>query len=483
MVIRSTSVLKAMTALLSIVGLLALSVPAVDALTGSDITVSFLVLSAVLIPIGFVSYRIRIEEGLSSMEALFTSSLAWMLLPVVSAVPLSIATGISYFDAFFESLSGFTGTGLTILVGLDHMKPSILFWRALMQWTGEIGFVVFAIVLLPFFYKHGLLIYSLERPIKIEASLYRTARRLLKIYIILTVIGIFLLYYSGMNIFDAIVHSMTGISTGGMSNYDANYNMIFRRAPLTVAPLTIIMIFGATNFLLIDRLIRGEIRYVASNEEYRLYIELIIFFSLLSPVSVIMSQSSMNFSESFATGVFNAISAITTTGFSVGSVEVFPPATKLILVFGMFIGGMTFATVGGIKVLRFLILLKKFMTTSITLVTGGKIEARVKIGENFLDNVEVASALLLVVLHLIAIFAGASIIKSLLPERDFVDALFEAASASSCVGLSTGITSPSSPIGVKATLMALMFLGRLEYLPLLLFFGYLFGRRVLKLLK
>ncbi|MEM0378795.1 MAG: TrkH family potassium uptake protein [Thermosphaera sp.] len=481
--LRGFNILKTVAALFSLLGGLMMFVPLVDFLSGASISRVFLAFSIVLLAGGtLLVYKVKSEEGLSFIEATISSTLAWTLLPAVSAIPLSIELGIPYFDAFFESVSGFTGTGLTVLTGLDSMKPSILFWRALMQWVGELGFVVFAMVLFPFFYKYGLLMYGVERPIRIEASMYRTARRLFNIYIILTLAGTLMLYYTGMNVFDALVHSMTGIATGGMSNYDSNYDQIYRTAPLTSIPLIIIMVLGATNFLLLDKLLRGEGGQVVGNEEFKLYVSLLAFFSIITSLTVVVSNPS-SIQEGIVSGVFNAISAMTTTGFNIGSINQLPYVSKLILAFSMFIGGMTFATVGGIKVMRFLILLKKLKASSVNIVTGGRAEVRVRLGGNILEDSEVASAMLITVIHFTTIFVGATLIKSMVPAFDYADAFFESASASSCVGLSVGITSPLAPAGVKAVLIVLMILGRLEYLPLLMLIGYVAGRKTIKLLK
>lgn len=482
--LRGFNVLKTIGALMSLLGALMTFVPLIDFATGEQVSAGFLAFSIILMVGGFSLSRIQTQEGLSFIEAVLSSTLAWTLLPAISAIPLSIELSIPLYDAFFESVSGFTGTGLTVLTGLENLKPSILFWRALMQWVGELGFVVFAMVLFPFFYRYGLLMYGVERPVRIEASMYRTARRLFNIYTVLTLAGALMLYYSGMNIFDAVTHSMTGIATGGMSNYDANYDFIYRTAPLTSLPLIVVMVLGATNFLLLDKLLRGDVGDVARNEEFKLYIVLLLFFSVTTSASMLVSNNtSPNIFETIVSGVFNAISAMTTTGFNIGAISQLPYATKLILTFSMLIGGMTFATVGGIKVLRFLIILKKLKATSISIVTGGRAETRIRLGGNVMDDSEVASALLLALTHLAAVFTGAMLIKLMLPGFDYADALFESASAASCVGLSTGIASAMAPPGVKAVLILLMILGRLEYLPLLMLIGWILGRKTIKLLR
>jgi trk system potassium uptake protein TrkH len=148
----------------------------------------------------------------------------------------------------------------------------------------------------------------------------------------------------------------------------------------------------------------------------------------------------------------------------------------------MFIGSMSYSTAGGIKVVRFIVLLRRFKTYILSLLSGGSITQDVILGEDVLDEREVSNIVLFILLHFISVLTGASLLKSMIPEVDYLDALFEATSAASCVGLSAGLTSPNMPLGAKVTLMTLMYFGRLEYTPLLVLLGLILYReyRILK---
>lgn len=471
-------------ATLPLLGFMMLTVPLIEVLWGVEVSLWFLIFGLIiLVPGLLVRSQVKMSVEITLLDSIIASVMMWLLFPAVSAIPLSLTLKISYLDAFFENVSGFTGTGFTVLRGLDKMSPGILFWRALAQWSGELGFVVFAMVFIPYFYRIGLSVYGLERPVKLETSFYATAKRLVWIYTLLTIVGAVALYLSGMEPFDALVFSMTGVATGGMSNYDANYDYVYRQAPLTVYPLIAVMILGATNFALLDRLLKGDVKSVVSNEEFKLYVVALTLLGVLNVVAVYWGNYSSSFQEATISGLFNAISALTTTGFNIGSIGDLPPGSKLVLVTSMIIGGMTFATAGGIKVLRLLVFLKWFKTTSENLVTGRKVSLKVKLDRHIVGEVEIATALLGIVVHLLAVMTGSAIIKLIMPERDFLDALFEASSAAGCVGLSVGIIGQTAPPLVKATLIPLMILGKLEYLPLYGLVGILMVRKYFKILK
>ncbi|MEM4690794.1 MAG: potassium transporter TrkG [Desulfurococcaceae archaeon] len=470
---------KAICSLNLIIGLLMLFTFLYDLITGNTKTQAFTITSVILIIIGILSLRIR-AKPLGLMSSLVTASLAWIMFSTVSAIPLTITLNISFLDALFESVSGFTGTGLTVLTNLTSIPQTILLWRSVMQWSGELGIVVFAMVLFPFFYSIGAGIYGIERPMKIETSFYKTAWRIFILYSIITIVGFIFFIYTGMNAFEAINHVMTTVATGGMSTYDRGYEVIFERAPQTIVPVLIFMVIGSINFILLDRAFRGDYKAVIKNDEFKIYVSLLLFSSILASLCYMLLEAKSPV-ESVLYGFFNTISGVTTTGFNLGSMSNLHNITKFILIIGMFIGGMTFATTGGIKAYRFLILVKKMKMSSLSLITTGRFEKYVKINNSIISESEVALTLLFVIIHATAIAIGATIISSY--GYDYIDSLFEATSAASCVGLSTGLTGPYSPIGIKITLIVLMLLGKLEYVQLFLIIGFIGGRKILKTIR
>ncbi len=472
-------ILKVIGSLEIVLGLLMLSVPLIDILTFKPITLSFLLTSIILLIVGYYLQRLEAQE-IGLLEGIVTTSIAWPLISLEASIPLMISLKISFVDAWFESISGFTGTGFTVLTGIDYMKPSIVTWRSIMQWSGELGVVVFAMVLFPYFYRLGASAYGIERPIKIEASFYMTARRLIRIYLVLTIAGIIAYVYSGMNFYEAFNHVLTTIATGGMSTYDAGYQVIFNRAPLTYIPVMVFMFLGGMNFVLLDKLLRGDLGSIWRSEEFRTYLYSMLILIMVTILSYIFVDKT-NYLYGVIAGAFNLVSAMTTTGFSIGSISELSTTTKLILIVSMYFGGMVFSTAGGIKSFRLLIICKKIKHSAVTTLIGGKAEKAMRIDGSFIDESEVSQALLFALIHILAIFTGAVFMT--VYGYSFVDTLFEATSAAGCVGLSAGVIGPASPLGVKLTIMALMLLGRIEYIQLYLVIGFIAGRKIVKVLK
>ncbi len=473
------SILKNLGFLEIVVGILMLSVPLIDLLSGEKITYSFLFAASIIILIGYLLSRIE-AEPLGLLDGIITTSLAWIIISLEASIPLMISLKISFVDAWFETVSGFTGTGFTVLTGLDHMKPSIVTWRSIMQWSGELGVVVFAMLLFPYFYRYGARAYGVERPLKIEATFYRTAQRLIMVYMVLTIAGIISYIYTGMNFYEAFNHVLTTVATGGMSTYDAGYQVIFERAPYTYVPVFILMFLGGMNFVLLDKLIRGDIRSVLKSEEFQTYTYSMVFLTIITILSYMFVEG-RDTSYAIVAGAFNLVSGMTTTGFSIGSIPDLKPFTKFVIIVSMFIGGMTFSTAGGIKAFRLLIIFKKLKYAAISTITIGRFEKRVKVDESIIDESEVSSTLVFPLIHLTAIMVGAALMT--LYGYSFIDTLFEATSAAGCVGLSAGVLTPTSPLGIKLIIIALMLLGRIEYVQLFLIIGYLGGRGLLKVLK
>ncbi|MEM0469648.1 MAG: potassium transporter TrkG [Desulfurococcaceae archaeon] len=477
---RLLAIVEGFLSVTMLLGLLMLTVPLIDAIYREPVSLWFLTVGLACTVTGYVLYKLVEHVGkvveMSLLESMITYSLAWLLLPAISAVALSLESSIPYEDALFECISGFTGTGLTVMMGLDSTKRSILYWRGLMQWTGELGVVVFTAVFLPFFWRFGVILYSLERPTRISASLRETAMKIFYIYSLVTVLGIVTCVYLGVEPLDAAVHVMTAIATGGMSNYDANYEKVFQYAPLSIYPITILMIIGGFNFVTLSRILGGEFKRAWESEEFKAFIYLNITFMGISMLTVLPTVN-WSLENSLLYGVFNALSALTTTGFSIGRLGSMSDHVKLLLTLAMFIGCMSFSTGGGIKVVRLVILCKKLKSYIVSFLTGGTVSPDIRLGGDVLDEREVANALIYIILHLSALLVGASLVKAIVPGVDMVDAVFETTSAASNVGLSVGVISAHAPLGVKIVLMALMYFGRLEYLPLIAFTGLLLYRK------
>ncbi|MEM3923494.1 MAG: TrkH family potassium uptake protein [Zestosphaera sp.] len=456
---RLKNVLFALSGLLAIVGFLMTLIPLTDLIVGDELSYSFLILGVALVIIGYMSFKKA--QSLTVIESLLVASLAWLVIPALSALILMIEVKIDFIDAFFESMSGFTGTGFTVL-NPSTLKKSILMWRALMQWSGELGIVVFAMIVIPYFYETARAVYGLERPIRIGMNMYETAKRLILVYVTLTLVGFVSYVLSGLTPFDALTHIMTTIATGGMSTYSEGYNAIYAGSPNSITPFIVFMILGAFNFVVLYNLVTGNFREVLKSEELRYFIFILIILSVITGATYYVLEE-----RDFLSGFFNQVSGMSTTGFNIGSLKSLRDFTKSLLILGMFFGGMTFSTAGGIKTLRLIMLLKKLNTYTEKIVLPPSVVKRVVIQGQSVSDDEVSISFMLIVLYAVFAFVISSLITLFSSEYLFIDTLFETVSALSCVGLSVEVITPTAPPAVKILLILAMYVGRLEFTPLL----------------
>ncbi len=456
---RLKNVFYTLSGLLAIVGFLMLLIPLTDLLVGDELSYSFLLIGTVLVISGYVSFKKA--QSLTVIESFLVASLAWLIIPALSALILMIETKVAFVDAFFESMSGFTGTGFTVLTP-STLKKSILMWRALMQWTGELGIVVFAMIVIPYFYETARAVYGLERPIRIGMNLYETARRLILVYLILTLLGFVSYVVTGLTPFDALTHIMTTIATGGMSTYNEGYDLVYAYYPNTVTPFIVFMILGALNFVVLYNLVTGNFREVLKSEELRYFIFVLIILSVVTGATYHFLEG-----RDFLSGFFNQVSGMSTTGFNIGSLKSLKNFTKSLLILGMFLGGMTFSTAGGIKTLRLILFLKKLSIYTEKVALPPSVVKRVVIQNQIVSDDELSISFRLIVLYAMSAFIISSLITLFDSEYSFIDALFETVSALSCVGLSVGVINPTAPLAVKILLILAMYVGRLEFTSIL----------------
>ncbi len=474
---KPSSITKAICGLITVLGGLMLTVPFIDYVYHEPISECFLIAGILLLSVGSLLGRIK-AEPLTTLEALVTAAIAWIIIPLISAIVLALQINVSFVDALFESVSGFTGTGFTVLTP-SHLKHSIIFWRSVMQWTGELGFVVFAMVLIPYFYKIARTLYGIERPVKLETTFYRTAIRLILIYLLLTVLGTAAYVLTGMPFFEALNHVMTTVATGGMSTYDNGYNMIYAYAPATYWPFIVFMILGGMNFIDLYSIFSGKIKRLLTSEEFHYYIGSLIFISVLVSLSYYYAEGMRNWNDAFRVGFFNTISGMTTTGFNIGSLTNLKDVTKALITVGMFIGGMTFSTAGGIKSLRLMLFMKKLKHYVQSMISPSSVVRAISARGKSISDADIAAALLFIVVHGIVVVSAALAISAY--GYSFTDALFESTSAASCVGLSVNVVSSTAPTGVKLIITATMLMGRIEYLNVFLLLALIFGRKTIAL--
>lgn len=297
--------------------------------------------------------------GLRTKEGFLLVTASWISASAVGAIPFVLSGAIpSYTDAFFETISGFSTTGASILTAIEVLPRSVLFWRSLTHWLGGMGIVVLTVAILPFLGVGGVQLVRAESPgptlDKMAPKITQTAKILWILYLGFTVLETVLLMGGGMSLFDALTHTFGTLATGGFSPKDASvgaYNSGFIHWVITA-----FMIVAGTNFGIFYKLLQGNLRDILRDTEFKTYV-LIIVFSVLVITLVLLGVYG-NFGKSLRYAGFQAVSIITTTGFATADFDMWPMAAKGVLLLLMFVGGCSGSTGGGPKVIRAVTLIK-----------------------------------------------------------------------------------------------------------------------------
>jgi trk system potassium uptake protein TrkH len=301
------------------------------------------------------------SESISTRDGFLLVTLSWIMASAAGAMPFYVSGCIpSFADAFFESMSGFSTTGASILINTESLPRSMLFWRSLTHWLGGMGIVVLTVAILPLMGVGGLQLIKAEAPgptvDKITPRITETAKLLWFVYIGLTFMQTVLLMLGGMDLFDALTHTFGTLATGGYSTKNGSvghYNSAYIDGVVTV-----FMLLAGINFVLHYRLITGRIKTVVRDTELKAY--LLIFVSATLLLTFCLKGATYpSFGESFRYASFQAASIMTTTGYATADYENWPLMGQIILFVLMFVGGCSGSTGGGVKVVRLVVLLKQ----------------------------------------------------------------------------------------------------------------------------
>jgi len=335
----------------------ALFVPIVGAIAFGEYMaiISFFACAFASIAIGvLINRRFPMKDKLSIEATIIIAPMAWILVSAVGAVPYSLILGSSPIDAFFESMSGFTTTGMTLLTGLEALPKGLLLWRSLTQWIGGAG----VILLFAVFLRGGIStwrLYSLEgREEKFTPSIGTTIRSIWVTYMAMTAICAALLFLCGMSPFDAVNHSLTALSTGGFSTRTDSIAAFAN--PLVEFVLAVFMTLAAINFALYYNLFKLNIRRVIGDVESKTLIIIIIIAGAL--VALMLGLGCSTIAPTISNSYFNVISIVTTTGYTSTDLLVWPLAAQVLLLILMLLGGSAGSTAGGIKIWRAIVLYK-----------------------------------------------------------------------------------------------------------------------------
>jgi trk system potassium uptake protein TrkH len=345
--------------LLAILAMSMLVPAAVDAFHGNPDWEVFIVSAGVTLFVGVamaLTGRIGVAK-LSIREAFLMTALSWLALPLFATLPFMYSDlGLSFTDAFFEAMSGFTTTGSTVIVGLDKAPPGILMWRALMQWIGGIGIIVMGIAILPMLKVGGMQLFRMESSDRSEKALPRAAQiagAIGVIYLVLSILIAGAYWLAGMSGFDAIAHAMTTIATGGYSTSD---NSIGNFKSIGIEIVGIVgMIAGSLPLVLYLRMIQGHVLALFEDSQVQWYLSTIVF-AVLVTTSWLWLKDGIEPATALRQSVFNIVSVITTTGYATADYGLWGSFIVPIFFFVMFIGGCAGSTSGGVKMFRLQVL-------------------------------------------------------------------------------------------------------------------------------
>jgi len=299
-----------------------------------------------------VTKELRIRDGFLIVV------LFWLVLALSGALPflLSMHPQMSIVDAVFESMSGLTTTGATVLTGLDHLPRSILYYRQQLQWLGGMGIIVLAVAIAPVLGVGGMQLFRAETPgpmknSKLTPRITETAKALWLIYLGLTVVAALLFYLGGMSAFDAIGHSFSTLAIGGFSTHDAN--IAYFNSPLIDSLVMLFMVIAGINFSLhYLALHRRSLRFYFFDSEVKAYILILTVLSVITITLLLKEGVFTDTSDAVRYGLFQVISIATTTGFTTAGFSYWPGLLPVLLIIGSFVGGCAGSTAGGMKVIR-----------------------------------------------------------------------------------------------------------------------------------
>lgn len=422
----------------------------------------------------------NLKKELGLKDSYFTVTFTWVIISLFGTLPYLLTGSItSYIDAIFETVSGFTTTGSSILRDIEVLPKSVLFWRSLTHWIGGMGIIVLVVAILPLLRIGGYNLFKNEASgisyEKLTPKTASTAKRLWGIYVSLTFILTGLLILGDMNLFDALNHAFSTMSTGGFSTKN---NSVGAFSPYIQYVIIFFMFLAGANFYLHYHFIKGRFKRVFGNLELRSYFGIIVIVA--SAIAfIIFRNGGLTVEKAIRDAFFQVVSIITTTGFATTDYLLWPaPAWTLIFLL-MFIGACVGSTGGGIKVIRHVVSFRNVMLHFRRMLHPNSVSL-LKINNEVIDDEKVGSLISFLVLYLLT-FTFGSILMVLLGE-DTLTAVGSVAANMGGVGPGIGLVGPASSyaniheVG-KVVLSFLMIIGRLELTTVLILFTGLFWER------
>ncbi|GAA4240594.1 MULTISPECIES: TrkH family potassium uptake protein [Winogradskyella] len=433
------------------------------------------------------------RKEMNKREGYIVVAFGWIVMSITGALPYIATEAIpSFTDAFFETMSGYTTTGASILNDIEIVPKGVLFWRSMTHWIGGMGIIVLAIAILPLLGVGGMQLFTAEAPgpsaDKLHPRITDTAKRLWLIYVGYTVAETLLLQLAGMSFFDAVNHALSTLSTGGFSTKNASV-AYWNDNPLIQYIIIFFMFLAGTNFVLSYYLFKGKVSKILKDEEFKLYFKFIIIFTLIAAVLIYfkadVSQSTITHpmvlgeaESALRHALFQVLTVITTTGFVSADYTMWTPFLTVFFFGMMFLGGSAGSTSGGVKVMRQLILIKNsFLEFKRALHPNAIIPVRYN-GKSVSKDI-VFNVLGFFILYMLSFIVGALVFSMF--DMDFTSAIGLSASSLGNVGPALGEFGPVNnyaalpPLG-KWWASFLMLIGRLELFTVLILLTPFFWR-------
>lgn len=424
--------------------------------------------------------RNKKSKELKKKDGYLIVTAGWIVMSIFGALPYLISGSIPDFtNAFFETISGYTTTGASILTDIEAVPNGILFWRSLTQWIGGMGIIVLALAILPFLGIGGMQLFVAEAPgitpDKLQPRIQETAKRLWFLYVGLTLAEAIALYAAGMGAFDAINHSLTTMATGGFSTKNDSLQFV---DPVIQYIVIFFMFLAGTSFTLTYFALKRNFKKVFKNEEFLVYSAFTVFITVIVTATLLV-VTDQPFEASFRDALFQVVSLITTTGFVSADYTAWAPFLSVIFFILLFVGGSAGSTAGGVKVIRHIVLFKNsFLELKRQLHPSAIMPVR--ISGKAVEQSIVYNVLAFIMIYILVFLVGVTLLSSM--NVDFDTAFGAVATSLGNVGPGIGDVGPLNnfsemPTVGKWLLSALMLLGRLELFTVLMLLSPHFWRK------
>ena len=449
---------------------------------GEDDLVYLLISAGITILSGLILwFGLRFKGEIRVRDSFAIVTLGWIIASLFGALPFYLSGYIpSFTNAFFETISGFTTTGASILTDIEALPHGLLFWRSLTHWIGGMGIIVLSLAILPMLGIGGMQLYKAEipgpTPDKLTPRIQQTAKLLWGVYVLISLIETILLMFGGMNLFDSLCHTFGTMATGGFST--KNTSVAYYDSTYIDYIIVLFMFIAGVNFSLHYYGLRGKFSAYWKSEEFKFYLGITAFFTLFLTIDNLFTVFT-NFFDSLQYSIFQVVSITTTTGYATADYENWSSASQFILVFLMFIGGSAGSTGGSVKILRVMIFLK-LGRSELKRLIHPKAVIPVRVDDHVVAPNVVVNILGFMFLYL-AILVAATIFMNLIG-LDLISAFASVAATLGNIGPGLGTVGPTDnyshiPLVGKWVLSFCMLAGRLEIYTVLVLLTRSFWKR------